>query len=157
MGRTSKAIIDAIRQLSGEGFGPKEISEKLKIDRATAAKYSADKPGTPGKGNGAESQIIFECFFELLQDLSSSAFLEREQLADMVDQRALEVAKKLFHVNKELARKVLAPQIRNLKSVNVLDLSVPDQDLRSSDLRRLRGEWVDLLKVEWPEMLGELL
>lgn len=157
MGRTSKAVIDEIRVLSSKGFGQKEISEKLKKDRGTVAKYAADNPGTPGKGNGAESQIIFECFFELLQDLGSSAFLEREQLADMVDQRALEVAKKLFRVNKEFARKVLAPQIRHLKTVNVLDLSVPESDLPSSDLRRLRGEWVDLLKEKWPEMLGELL
>ena len=156
MGKTSKAVRDEVRRLSGEGFSQKEISEKLKIDRATAAKYAVSTPETPGKGCMAESEIIFEAFFGLLRDLNTSAFLDREDLAAIVNDRALAVTKKLLRVNKELAKKMLDLQVPHLKSAHILDLVVPPEELSVGDLS-LREEWMTLLKGQYPEKLAELV
>ena len=156
MGRTSKAVRDEVRRLSGEGFGPKEISEKLKIDRSTAAKYSADKPGTPGNGCTAELEILFEAFFGLLMDLDTSAYLDQESLAAIVNDRALAVTKKLVRANKILAKKMLDLQVPHLKSARILDLTVPQEELSIEDLS-LREEWMVLIKAGYPEKFGELV
>jgi len=156
VGRTSKAVRDEIRVLSGKGFGNKEISEKLKIDRGTVAKYAADKPGTPGEGCTPELETLFEAFFGLLTDLDTSACLDREDLAAIVNDRALALTKKLLSVNKELAKKMLDLQIPHLKSTNILDLVVPPEELSVEDLSR-RKEWMAVLKVQYPEKLGELI
>ena len=153
MGRIRKETVAQIQALNSQGFTGTEIAEKIGVCRNTVSKYA---PGTPGKGCAAELEIIFEAFFGLLSDLNTSAFLDREDLAAIVDDRALEVTKKLFRANKELGRKVLDAQIQHLKSVKVLDLVVPQEELSIEDLS-LRKEWMALLKGQYPEKLAELV
>lgn len=153
MGKTSKAVRDEVRRLSGEGYSQKEISENLKIDRATVSKYA---PRTPGNGCMAEMEILFEAYFELLTDLDTSTYLDQESLVAIVNDRALAVTKKLLRVNKELAKKMLDLQVPHLKSASILNLVVPPEELSVGDLS-LREQWMTLLKVQYPEKLAELI
>ena len=153
LGRLRKETVEQIEALSSQGFTATEIAEKLGVSRNTVSKYAAR---TPGKGYTAELEIIFEAFFGLLRDLNTSALLDREDLAAIVDDRALEVTKKLLRVNKELAKKMLDLQVLHLKSANILDLVVPQEELCVEDLS-LRKEWMALLKKQYPEKLAELV
>jgi hypothetical protein len=153
LGRTSQAIINQVQTLHEEGFTNTEIGEKLKMDRKTVGKYLENRAG---EGNGAEVEILFEAFFELLTDLSSVAVLDLENLDDLSNERALRVARKLFAVNKNLGKKVLGPYLEHLKNLHILDLKIPDSELWTEDVE-LRREWTELLKTNCPEIMTNLV
>lgn len=153
MGRVPKSTIDEIRRLSREGYLQSEISEKLKVDRATVKKYSVDKAR---QGNADELALLFEQFFGLLDDLDTFTLLDGEALSGMVNTRTVQTMRKLFKVNSNLAKRLTDPQVDRLKTQGILDLKVLDSELSLSD-KRLRSEWEALLKESYPEKLAALV
>jgi hypothetical protein len=79
-----------------------------------------------------------------------------ESLDNLSHDRGLETARQLLAANKSLAQKALGRYIENLKAVQILDLTVPEDQL-SSEERRLRNDWLELLKAEFPEKLASLI
>jgi len=153
LGRVLHGVVEEIKALDSKGFTQKEIAEKTGVSPGSVRKYLAD-----GSGKGCEDEvgILFEAFFSLLSDLSFVPVLDLESITEFSNERALETAKKIFFVNRELGKKVLASYLEHLRTLRILDLKIPDNELPDGDARLRRG-WMALLKEQYPEKLATLV
>lgn len=160
MGRILKAQIDKIREMFKAGYTLKEIAKETGVSEPTISKYVSDvseeSRGGPPSPLSPEVELLLQTLFELLASLSCAVHLEPELQSQVWDDQALKIATRLVSINKELAKRVLNDYVGYLKSVNVLNLSVPDTKLFGPE-QTLRRGWLNLLKQHAPELLGQLM
>jgi predicted transcriptional regulator len=153
LGRVFQSKVDEIKALAAKDFTRKEIAEKLNVSQGTVRKYLGEKAVD---GCEREVSVLFEGFFDLLTDLEMSTLVGPEHLDSLACERGLEVARRLFKLNKPFAQKILSPYLKHLRDMQILNLAINDHELSEEDLQ-LRNQWLGLLKTEFPEKLAEFL
>jgi len=161
LGRLTKAKIDQIKKLYGEGWTKKEISKKLQVSRSTVAKYAGKELEkeleTPGVSPSPVLEVVVKNFFELLLNLNIATYLSKDDYPQIIDSTALKLLTEIAKTDKDFVKRLINnPYLDYLRETCVLDLTVPDAELNGESVRQ-RKAWISFFKKYLPEELARLM